>query len=114
MVTNKHKTLKNTISGILYTLYNIDDRGLKIGFTHDIRKVRAIDNDQKFSLIGHRNGSFKEFFILKLTLKELGYNKESGGSYLFSNQLVKHLQTLNWPVGINNFNRNQRKKLKIF
>ncbi len=85
--------------GIVYTLYRELDNTLKVGYTFHRNKLEKVCKESGFCIIGNRVGTYREKYLLEITLKELGYQtKPDGHVYEFSTKLIRHLETLGWPV----------------
>ena len=55
--------------------------------------------NKKFILLDKKKGSLKELRTLKRTLEELGLLILNNKYYIYSDLLIRHLNTLGWPIG---------------
>ena len=92
---NKNKN-EDVGSGLLYTIFNKEKGIINIGFTYEINRLEFNSTKIHFK----RLGSIREEKIIKETLKELGHFPRTGNdTYNYSNNLIKHLRIMGWPVG---------------
>jgi len=85
--------------GFIYTLYSDNSNLIEVGFTQSNKILENILMDEKFILLDKKKGSLKELSTLKRTLKELGLLILNNRYYKYSELLIRHLNTLGWPVG---------------
>ena len=87
-------------AGFIYTCYRKYDRKIFIGYIKSLEILQELEIKNSYSIIDKRLGSYRESLILKKSRREIGPYKQSiDGSYNYSESLVKHLNTLGWPVG---------------
>ena len=85
--------------GFIYTLYSDNSNLIEVGFTQSNRILENKLMNKKFILLDKKKGSLKELRTLKITLKELGLLILNNKYYKYSEVLIRHLNTLGWPVG---------------
>jgi len=96
--------------GIIYTLYSDEFNSLKVGFAENDEVLEKKLSSDSLILLDLKKGNKKDFFLLKITLKELGI-KYSENLYLkYSVSLMRHLSILGWPVGKSLYKQRKIKK----
>tara|TARA_B100001250_G_scaffold377023_1_gene365778 strand:+ start:383 stop:769 length:387 start_codon:yes stop_codon:yes gene_type:complete len=102
---------KNTnLIGILYTLYSRERNEIRIGYIDKIEELEDYITKNDYEIIEQRLGNKRESKLLQVTLKEIGYKvSKNSGNYIYSQQLVSHLNILGWPTG-----KYKSKKKKLF
>ena len=87
-------------SGQVYTFYKKINQTIKIGYTNYKNISDEIAENQEFKVADNRHGSKREEVLLKATLNELGFiPRNSAGIYEYSNELIRYLKILGWPIG---------------
>ena len=93
---SKRNSLKD---GFIYTLYSDNSNLIEVGFTQSNKILKNILMDEKFILLDKKKGSLMELRTLKRTLEELGLLILNNKYYIYSELLIRHLNTLGWPIG---------------
>ena len=96
--------------GIIYTLYSDKFNSLKVGFAKNDKVLEEKLSSQSLILLGMKQGSKKDLFLLVTTLKELGIKYSDNLYFKYSGSLVRHLSTLGWPVGRSLYKQRKIKK----
>ena len=92
----KRNSLKD---GFIYTLYSDNSNLIEVGFTKSNKILENKLMNKKFILLDKKKGSLKELRTLKRTLEELGLMILNNKYYIYSELLIRHLNTLGWPIG---------------
>ena len=92
----KRNSLKD---GFIYTLYSDNSNLIEVGFTQSNKILENKLMNEKFILLDKKKGSKKELRTLKRTLEELGLLILNNKYYKYSELLIRHLNTLGWPIG---------------
>ena len=92
----KRNSLKD---GFIYTLYSDNSNLIEVGFTQNNKILEDKLMNKKFILLDKKKGSLKELRTLKRTLEELGLLILNNKYYKYSELLIRHLNTLGWPIG---------------
>ena len=85
--------------GFIYTLYSDNSNLIEVGFTRSNKILENKLMNKKFILLDKKKGSLKELRTLKRTLEELGLLILNNKYYIYSDLLIRHLNTLGWPIG---------------
>ena len=93
---SKRNSLKD---GFIYTLYSDNSNLIEVGFTQNNKILENKLMNKKFILLDKKKGSLKELRTLKRTLEELGLLILNNKYYIYSELLIRHLNTLGWPIG---------------
>ena len=93
---SKRNSLKD---GFIYTLYSDNSNLIEVGFTKSNKILENKLMNKKFILLDKKKGSLKELRNLKRTLEELGLLILNNKYYIYSDLLIRHLNTLGWPIG---------------
>ena len=93
---SKRNSLKD---GFIYTLYSDNSNLIEVGFTKSNKILENKLMNKKFILLDKKKGSLKELRTLKRTLEELGLMILNNKYYIYSELLIRHLNTLGWPIG---------------
>ena len=93
---SKRNSLKD---GFIYTLYSDNSNLIEVGFTQNNKILENKLMNKKFILLDKKKGSLKELRTLKRTLEELGLCILNNKYYKYSELLIRHLNTLGWPIG---------------
>tara|TARA_Y100001968_G_scaffold333807_1_gene399712 strand:+ start:9902 stop:10300 length:399 start_codon:yes stop_codon:yes gene_type:complete len=100
-VNSLKKINKQIEGGYIYTSYREIDHTIKIGFSITMNMIENKKDNYGYTIIDTRLGSIREKRIIKEALKELGYIPKLGHSqYFLTKNLVRHLETLRWPVSM--------------
>ena len=85
--------------GIVYTLYSERLNSIEVGFAENdkILHNKALHND--WILLDKKRGKKQDLNLLIKTLNELDINFYNKLNLRYSNNLIRHLSTLGWPVG---------------
>ena len=92
----KRNSLKD---GFIYTLYSDNSNLIEVGFTKSNKILENKLMNKKFILLDKKRGSLKELRTLNRTLEELGLLILNNKYYIYSDLLIRHLNTLGWPIG---------------
>ena len=85
--------------GIIFTLYSDKFNSLKVGFAENHKVLERKLSSDTLTLLDMKKGNKKDLFLLIKTLKELGINYSDNLYFKYSSSLMRHLSTLDWPVG---------------
>ena len=85
--------------GFIYTLYSDNSNLIEVGFTKSNKIIENKLMNKKFILLDKKKGSLNELRTLKRTLDELGLLILNNKYYIYSELLMRHLNTLGWPIG---------------
>ena len=85
--------------GFIYTLYSDNSNLIEVGFTQSNKMLEHKLIHNKFILLDKKKGSLKELITVKRTLEELGILILKNKYYKYTDLLIRHLNTLGWPVG---------------
>ena len=96
--------------GIIYTLYSDEFNSLKVGFAENDKVLEKKLSSKAFILLDMKKGNKKELFLLITTLKELGIKYSDNLYFKYSDSLMRHLFTLNWPIGRSLYKQRKIKK----
>ena len=96
--------------GIVYTLYSDRFNSIEVGFAENdkILKNKLLQSD--LILLDKKKGKKQDLNLLIKTLNELDINFSSKLNFRYSNILIRHLSTLDWPVGRSIYKQRRIKK----
>ena len=96
--------------GIVYTLYSDRFNSIEVGFAENdkILKNKLLQSD--LILLDKKKGKKQDLNLLIKTLNELDINLSSKLNFRYSNILIRHLSTLDWPVGRSIYKQRRIKK----
>ena len=107
---NVNTSIDKFKDGIIYTLYSDQFNSLKVGFAENDKVLEKKLSSKAFIILDIKKGNKKDLFLLITTLKELDI-KYSGNFYIkYSRSLMRHLSTLDWPVGRSLYKQRKIKK----
>ncbi len=96
--------------GILYTVYIKNKNLIKIGFIEGLKDLNSFLHATNLELLDKRIGTKREFELIKITISEASKEHlDSNGNYIYSNEIIKLLDVLDWPIGSSK--RSYKKKL---
>ena len=96
--------------GIIYTLYSDEFNSLKVGFAENEKILEKKLSSEELILLDMKKGNKKDLFLLMTTLKELGIKYSDDLFFKYSYSLMRHLSTLDWPVGSSLYKQRKIKK----
>ena len=96
--------------GIIYTLYSDELNLIEIGFAVNNKIIQNKLLKKNFILLDQKKGKEEDLNLLIKTLNELGINFSSKLNIKYTNNLIRHLSTLNWPVGKSLYKRRKINK----
>tara|TARA_Y100001978_G_C23324653_1_gene259988 strand:- start:103 stop:507 length:405 start_codon:yes stop_codon:yes gene_type:complete len=98
---NKNFLCKNNElkDGLIYTLYSDKSNLIEVGFVQCNELLENKLIHEKFILLDKKRGSITELRLLKKTLEQLGLLILNNKYYKYTDVLIRHLNTLGWPVG---------------
>ena len=96
--------------GIIYTLYSDEFNSLKVGFAENNKVLEKKLSSEPLILLDMKKGNKKDLCLLVTTLKELGIKYSENLSFKYSNSLMRHLSTLDWPIGRSLYKQRRIKK----
>tara|TARA_B100000212_G_scaffold300382_1_gene245689 strand:- start:353 stop:757 length:405 start_codon:yes stop_codon:yes gene_type:complete len=98
---NKNFLCKNNElkDGLIYTLYSDKSNLIEVGFVQYNELLENKLIHEKFILLDKKRGSITELRLLKKTLEQLGLLILNNKYYKYTDVLIRHLNTLGWPVG---------------
>ena len=85
--------------GFIYTLYSDNSNLIEVGFTQSSKILENKLMNEKLILLDKKKGSLKDLRTLIRTLEELGLLILNNKYYKYSELLIRHLNTLGWPIG---------------
>ena len=97
-------------NGIIYTLYSDKLNLLKLGFAYDNSVLEKKLNENEFILLDRKNGNKEELNLIIKTLNELDIKFLGKLSLQYSNNLVRYLSILGWPIGRSIYKQRKIKK----
>ena len=101
--------LKSKI-GIVYTLYSDRFNSIEVGFAENDKILRNRVLQSDLILLDKKKGKKQDLNLLIKTLNELDINFSSKLNFRYSNILIRHLSTLDWPVGRSIYKQRRIKK----
>ena len=96
--------------GIIYTLYSDEFNSLKVGFAENDKVLEKKLSSESLILLEMKKGNKKDLFLLITTLKELGIKYSDNLYFKYSDSLMRHLSTLDWPIGRSLYKQRKIKK----
>ena len=96
--------------GIIYTLYSDKLNLIEIGFAVNNKIIQNKLLKKNLILLDKKKGKEEDLNLLIKTLNELGINFSSKLNIKYTNNLIRHLSTLNWPVGKSLYKRRKINK----
>ena len=96
--------------GIIYTLYSDKLNLIEVGFAENNKIIKNKLLQKDFILLEKKRGNEQDLNLLIETLKELDINSSNKLNFNYSNNLIKHLSTLGWPVGKSLYRQRKIKK----
>ena len=105
---------KKSKFGIIYTLYSDKFNSIEVGFaeSNKIMQKKLLNSDS--ILLDMKRGKKNDLKLLIKTLNELDINFSEKLNFKYSNNLIRHLSTLGWPVGQSLYKQRKIKKLLSF
>ena len=107
---NVDTSLDKFKDGIIYTLYSEEFNSLKVGFAENDKVLEKKISSEALVLLDIKKGNKKDLFLLITTLKEFGINYSGNIYFKYSSSLMRHLSTLDWPVGRSLYKQRKIKK----
>jgi len=96
--------------GVIFTLYSDKHNLLKLGFADNNMVLENKILFKEFILIDKKKGTKRELNLLVDTLHELGIKGSGNLNFKYSNQLIRHLSILGWPIGKSLYKERRIKK----
>ena len=96
--------------GIIFTLYSDKFNSIEVGFAENNRVIQNKLLQSGFILLDKKRGKEKDLNLLVKTLNELDINFSNKLNLKYSNDLMRHLSTLGWPVGRSIYKQRRIKK----
>ncbi len=96
--------------GVIFTLYSDKHNLLKLGFADHNTVLENKILFKEFILIDKKKGTKRELKLLLDTLHELGIKDSGNLNFKYSNQLMRHLSILGWPIGKSLYKQRRIKK----
>ena len=103
---------KKSRFGIIYTLYSDKLNSIVVGYAENNKTIQNKLLQKDLILLDKKRGKEKDLDLLLKTLNELDINFSDKLNFKYSNNLIRHLSTLGWPVGRSLYK--QRKIKKVF
>ena len=103
---------KKSRFGIIYTLYSDKLNSIEVGYAENNKTIQNKILQKDLILLDKKRGKEKDLNLLLKTLNELDINFSDKLNFEYSNNLIRHLSTLGWPVGRSLYK--QRKIKKVF
>ena len=107
---NKDTPTEKFKDGIIYTFYSDEFNSLKVGFVENDKVLEKKLSSKSFILLDIKKGNKKDLFLLINKLKELGIKYSDNLYFKYSDSLMRHLSTLNWPIGRSLYKQRKIKK----
>ena len=101
---------QETNSGIIYTLYSDKLNLIEVGFAKNNKIIKNKILESESILLDKKRGKEQDLNLLIKTLNELNFNLSNKLSFKYSNNLIRHLSTLGWPVGQSLYKQRKIKK----
>ena len=101
---------QETNSGIIYTLYSDKLNSIEVGFAKNNKIIKNKILESESILLDTKRGKEQDLNLLIKTLNELNFNLSNKLSFKYSNNLIRHLSTLGWPVGQSLYKQRKIKK----
>ena len=101
---------QETNSGIIYTLYCDKLNSIEVGFAKNNKIIKNKILESESILLDKKRGKEQDLNLLIKTLNELNFNLSNKLSFKYSNNLIRHLSTLGWPVGQSLYKQRKIKK----
>ena len=96
--------------GIIYTLYSDKFNSLKVGFAENDGVLKNKLSSELLILVDKKKGNKRDLILLIKTLKELDIKYSENFYFRYSTSLIRHLSTLNWPIGRSLYKQRKIKK----
>ena len=96
--------------GIIYTLYSDKFNSLKVGFAENDGVLKNKLSSELLILVDKKKGNKRDLILLIKTLKELGIKYSENFYFRYSTSLIRHLSTLDWPIGRSLYKQRKIKK----
>tara|TARA_B100000965_G_scaffold264883_1_gene223715 strand:- start:1161 stop:1562 length:402 start_codon:yes stop_codon:yes gene_type:complete len=90
---------KRSISGIIYTLYSDKYNYIEVGFAENNKILEKKMISKNFILLDKKEGKKNDLFLLRKTLKILKVELLDKNYYENTQETLRHLKTLAWPIG---------------
>ena len=100
--------------GIIYTLYSEKFNSIEVGYAENNRIIQNKLLLSSLILLDKKIGKEQDLNLLIKTLHELNINFSNKLSFKYSNNLIRHLSTLGWPVGRSLYKQRKIKKVLTF
>ena len=97
--------------GIIYTLYSVKYNSIEVGYAENNKMIQNKLLQSGLILLDKKIGKEQDLNLLIKTLNELNINFSTKLSFKYSNNLIRHLSTLGWPVGRSLYKQRKIKKL---
>ena len=97
-------------SGIIYTLYSDKFNLLEVGFAKNNNVLENKLPRKDFIILDKKRGSKKELNLLIITLNELGVKFSDNLNFKYSNNIIRRLSILGWPIGRSLYKQRNIKK----
>ena len=100
--------------GIIYTLYSDKLNSIEVGYAENNKTIQNKLLQKDLILLDKKSGKEKDLNLLLKTLNELDINFSDKLIFKYSNNLIRHLSTLGWPVGRSLYKQRKIKKVLSF
>ena len=100
--------------GIIYTLYSDKFNSIEVGYAENNKIIQNKLLLGGLILLDKKIGNERDLNLLIKTLNELNINSSNKLSFKYSNNLIRHLSTLGWPVGRSLYKQRKIKKVLTF
>ena len=111
---NLNFSSQNSKFGIIYTLYSDKFNSIEVGFAENNKTIENKLLQKDLILLDKKRGKEKDLNLLLKTLNELDINISDKLNFKYSNNLIRHLSTLGWPVGLSLYKQRKIKKVLSF
>ena len=111
---NLHFVSKKSKFGIIYTLYSDKFNSIEVGYAENNKTIQNKLLQKGLILLDKKRGKEQDLNLLMKTLNELGINFSDKLNFKYSNNLIRHLSTLGWPIGRSLYKQRKIKKVLSF
>ena len=96
--------------GIIYTLYSYKLNSIEVGFAENNKIIQNKLLQSGSVLLDKKKGKEHDLNLLIKTFNEFDINLSNELNFKYSNNLIRHLSTLGWPVGRSLYKQRRIKK----
>ena len=100
--------------GIIYTLYSDKFNSIEVGYAETNKTIQNKLLQSDLILLDKKRGKKQDLNLLIKTLNELDINLSDKLNFKYSNNLIRHLSTLGWPIGSSLYKQRKIKKELVY